>query len=153
MPNIKNHNKLIELFLTIRASIDSARPGTPLMDADPVTLLATERVVSSMATLLEEFGDEMVAAVKLAAVGEGTLNEERNRNISSYHQARVSHLTEQIASIDGRIEACARASESGSMMEELNKDRQDKLLVLNDHQSKLSNRNHGVRMTSMRSRR
>lgn len=158
MPKLKNHNKFIELFLEVRASVASAKPGSPLIEADAQTLLATERALSSMAELLNEFGDEMTAAVKVAAAGEGSLNEQRNLDFSLYHRARVSHLSEQIEGIDAamtglELEPSSLSNETNPQLAELRLERRDKQLLLKDHRSKLSNRNHGVKMTSMRSKR
>ena len=117
-----------------------------------------EDAMALLASLREEFGEELRDALAIVSTANDTINTTRGQQISQYHRNRIHKLEQSLEAIDdtlmgGAEEGDAIGPPSTLKVAELTSQRKHLEYQLQDHSAKIDTRSHGVFLSQMRRKR
>ena len=113
-----------------------------------------QQALKLLASLLDEYGDELRDAITIVSRAEGDVNASRSQQIAQYHRNRIGKLEKTINQIDGELAVPTENTENTEpdaiKVAELTSKRADLEFQLKDHGEKVDRRSHGLHLTRMR---
>ena len=122
-----------------------------ITQSNPEKREAGQRALDSLATLLDEYGDELRDAIMIVSRADGDVNASRSQQIAQYHRNRIGKLEKSIDQIDDELAEPAQDPTPDPLnVAELSSKRKDLAYQLKDHGEKIDRRSHGLHLTRMR---
>lgn len=110
-----------------------------------------QQTLDSLATLLNEYGDELRDAIAIVSNADGQVNASRSQQISQYHRNRIGKLEKSINQIDDALTDPTQDETPDPLkVAELSSQRKDLEHQLKDHGDKIDRRSHGLHLSRMR---